>query len=98
VAGKIGKLDPTTGEITEYDLPSPAFEPYELCVDNEDAVWVAGFLSNTLARFDRATGTFVEYPIPTPRSEIRKMTPDPKGGVWFAQSHTDTIGHIMVKR
>ena len=98
VAGKIGKLDPTTGEITEYDLPSPAFEPYELCVDNEDAVWVSGFLSNTLARFDRATGTFVEYPIPTPRSEIRKMTPDPKGGIWFAQSHTDTIGHIMVKR
>jgi virginiamycin B lyase len=98
IASKLGKLDPATGKITEYDLPTPASEPYEVAVDSEDTIWVAGYLSNTLARFDRAKGTFVEYPIPTPRGEIRKMAADPKQGIWFAESHTDVIGHIVVKR
>jgi streptogramin lyase len=66
-------------------------------VDAEDTVWVAGFQSNTLAHLNPATGKFVEYPIPTPKSEIRKMWADPKQGVWFAGSHSDTIGHVMVK-
>ena len=98
LANKVGKLDPDTGKIEEYDLPSPSSEANEVRVDAEDTVWVAGYLSNSLSRFDRSKKMFVEYPIPTPWAEIRKMAADPERGVWFAQSHTDVIGHIHVKR
>ena len=98
LANKVGKLDPDTGKIEEYELPSPSSEAYEVRVDAEDTVWVAGYLSNSLSRFDRSKKMFVEYPIPTPRAEVRKMAADPERGVWFAQSHTDVIGHILVKR
>ena len=97
-SSKLAKLDPNSGRIIEFDLPTPHSEPYEVGVDSEDTVWVAGYLSNTLSRFDAAKRTFVEYPIPTPRGEIRKMAADPKQGIWFAESHTDTIGQIVVKR
>ena len=98
MASKLGRLDPVTGTITEYELPTPHSEPYTVEVDREDNVWVAGYLSNTLAVFDRAKGSFTEYPIPTPGAHIRKMAPDLKQGIWFAESNTDVIGHIVLER
>jgi len=90
-------LDPVTGEITEYELPTPHSEPYVVEVDREDNLWVAGYLSNTIALFDRNNGSFTEYPIPTPGAQIRKMATDPKRGVWFAESYTDVVGHIVLE-
>lgn len=97
LANKLGKLDPETGEIIQYELPTPSSEAYDVRVDAQNRVWVAGYLSNTLALFDRTTESFKEYPLPTPRGEIRKMAADPERGVWFAQSHTDVIGHIDIQ-
>jgi streptogramin lyase len=33
LANKLGKLNPDTGEIIEYELPTPASEAYDVRVD-----------------------------------------------------------------
>ena len=64
-AGRLGRLDPKTGEIKEWDSPSgPASHPYGIAV-LDGAVWYneSGVRPDMLVRFDIASETFQSWPI-----------------------------------
>ncbi|HEX3972904.1 MAG TPA: carboxypeptidase regulatory-like domain-containing protein [Stellaceae bacterium] len=64
----IGALDPKTGKVTEYHLPSskPNFPTgtLDLEPDGKGDYWLALMFQTGLAKFDTRTKTFQIYPIP----------------------------------
>ena len=66
----LGRLDPTTGEHTEYAYPvlKPGFPTGALAMEPDDDGnwWLALMFQGGLAKFDTKTMTFHTFPIPTP--------------------------------
>ncbi len=61
-ANKIGKLDPTTGKIEEYQVPNVGTAAIHSAVAGPDGnVWLAEQASNKLAKWDPKTQKFTEY-------------------------------------
>jgi virginiamycin B lyase len=64
----LGRLDPRTGEHTEfrYDLPKPEFPTGALALepDHDGNWWLAMMFQGGLMKFDTATRTFHHYPLP----------------------------------
>lgn len=62
-ANKLGRIDPETLEIVEFDTPAigprrPRFAPNGI-------LWIPGFDSGELVSFDPSTEKFTAYPLPT---------------------------------
>ncbi|MCC7547772.1 MAG: carboxypeptidase regulatory-like domain-containing protein [Burkholderiales bacterium] len=60
---KIGRIDPVTFQITEYD--SPVMGPRRHRFDRAGNLWIAGFSDGTIAKVDPKTWTPKIYKIPT---------------------------------
>ena len=87
--GSARRLDPTTGEFSDWDTPSwerTGMDPggYGNTIDGAGRFWLALEVVNAMARFDGETGEVVEFPIPVPESFPRRMDTDPNGDVWVA--------------
>jgi streptogramin lyase len=85
--GSARRLDPTTGEFSDWDTPSwerTGMDPggYGNTIDGAGRFWLALEVVNAMARFDGETGEVVEFPIPVPESFPRRMDTDPNGDVW----------------
>src|SRR5215475_6248712 len=56
-AGLIGKLDPKTGDVTEYKMPDPAVkDPHTLNFDQSGILWFTAQNANVMGRLDPKTG------------------------------------------
>ena len=67
--GKLGKLDPKTGKLKEYDvIPFTSLNvsaPYGIIADYDDNIWFGdGGLGGALVRFDQANEKFDYFPTP----------------------------------
>jgi virginiamycin B lyase len=90
----IGKLDPRTGIITEYQVPpTPAGSlpgTHRIQVDKNDIVWASENWAHYLVRFDPSTETFVKSPIagtePPNVPGFGNFSIGPDGLVWFARN------------
>ena len=94
-AGKIGRYNPETGNITEWDIPDgPDSRPYAVLADDKDRIWLgaSGLDPNKLVAFDTNTEQFIaSQEIEQARGSIRHMDYDVRTrSLWFG---TDT-GHI----
>jgi virginiamycin B lyase len=99
--GKIGRYDPSTGDIEEWDSPSgPRSHPYGMAVV-DGIVWYneSGVRPDMLVRFDPATETFQSWPIPSgPAGDgelyagiVRHMRATADGDLLIHQSSTNRI-------
>ena len=82
----LGKLDPRTGQITEYKLAdeaSAAESSHALVFDKAGNIWFANGTEGSPTKFDPETGKFFRYPRPQgiPFSGDF-ITLDTKGNVW----------------
>lgn len=94
-AGKIGRYNPDSGEVTEWDMPDGEdSRPYAVLADDNDRIWLSasGLEPNKLVAFDTKAEEFVaSREIPSASGSIRHMDFDERtGSLWFG---TDT-GHI----
>ena len=64
----LGKLDPKTGKVTEYEVPmlKPDYPPGMLDInfDKTGDIWLGLMLQAGVAKFDRKTEKFTMYPLP----------------------------------
>jgi streptogramin lyase len=64
----LGKLDPTTGEVTQYPIPvtKPGFPvgTLDLEADKDGNLWIGDMYQASLDKFDKATGKFQTWSIP----------------------------------
>ena len=69
-AALIGKLDPKTGEVTEYKMPDPAArDPHTPLFDKKGSLWFTLQGANMVGRLDPETGEIKLVTTPTPRSQ-----------------------------
>lgn len=82
---KLARLNPETGEIKEWDMPSKNALPAGARVDPvDDSVWVNEPMADALALF--RDGAWVrEYKVPTPGSVVSTNATDEEGYVWFTE-------------
>ena len=65
----MGKLDPKTGIVTEYQVPPtpPGVLPgtHRMQVDKNDIVWASENWAHNAVRFDPSSETFLKIPLPS---------------------------------
>ena len=64
-ASKLGRLDPRTGQIREFDLPANS-QPHGLAEDTKGNIWYTGIQKGVIGMLDPRTGKVDEYPIKEP--------------------------------
>ena len=93
----LGKLDPKTGQVSEYPLPvlKPGYPVGTLDLETDKAgnLWIAMMYQGGVARFDKATEKFQTWKIPnqwqTDATQQAFLTPtysDVDGKVWVKNS------------
>jgi len=95
--GKLGYLDPDTGQITEYQPQYKWGGYYEAWPDNRGSVWVTDDTYNALIRFDVQTKKFTYYPLPQVRWSVPKVEIDKDGSVWFGSRGIQSIVAVNFK-
>jgi len=97
--GYLGRLDPKTGKVTEWQSPSgPKSEPYGI-VFTKGALWYNESYAkpNTIVRFDPKTEKFQTWAIPGGGDIVRNMSVTPQGNPVMANSLVNKVGLIAVK-
>ena len=98
----IGRLNPKTGEVTEFPIPvlKKGFPlgTLDLQLDKEQNVWVSLMYQGGIAKFDRKTEKFQVYPVPkewqgdhTQQSMVSPANSHVDGKVWTNNQDTHAI-------
>ena len=93
-ANKIGRVDPKTMQVQEYDTPLRG--PRRPRFDADGILWIPAFDEGALMRFDPATASFETYRIPGVAAGEYE-TPyalnvwRPTGEVWLAANNSDRV-------
>jgi streptogramin lyase len=104
----IGKMDPATGKITEFTVPTlkPAAPKGILGMrfDEDDNLWLALQFQGGVAKFDTKTEKFQVWKLPPhldgDHVQINQISPDRHkvdGKVWFQDAGTYTVLRLDVK-
>jgi len=90
----LGRIDPVSGAMSEYDLP-PGAKPHSVEIGPDGSVWYTGNKNATIGRFDPATGEITEYPMPDPGArDPHTHVFDAGGMLWFSLQHSNMIGRL----
>jgi virginiamycin B lyase len=97
-AGKLGKLDPRTGRITELVLERGS-APRRMATAPDGSIWVTLYGKGTLLRVDPVAEKVVkEYPLPAgPAGGPYAVTVDGAGMVWANEFSADTVVRLDPK-
>jgi hypothetical protein len=96
--GAVGEINPTTGVITQYEVPlSGGSSALGIALGPDGNLWFTGAATGTMATINPTTHAFTYYSTPYPSSEFGYMAAGPDGNVWFTDSTTDSIGVVPVK-
>jgi virginiamycin B lyase len=96
--GKIGRLDPATGAIKQWDSPSgPTSHPYALAVIN-DVIWYneSGMRPDALVRFNPESESFQSWAIPSGVGIVRNVWKTEAGNLLIHQSSSNQIGLVKI--
>jgi len=93
-ANRIGRIDPKTMAVTEYETPMSG--PRRPRFDADGIFWIPSFDEGGLMRFDPATGKFDAYTVPGV-APGEYETPyalnvyRPTGDIWMAANNSDRV-------
>lgn len=91
----VGRLDPATGEMTEWKL-DPQATPHSIIDDAQGNIWYTGNGNGTLGMLDPNTGEITVYPMPDPAARD-PHTPliTRSGDLWFTLQNSNMIGRLV---
>ena len=94
-ASLIGRLNPQSGEMKEYEL-APEVRPHSIAADRAGNVWYMGNGNGTVGKLNPATGGITVYKMPDPAARD-PHTPifDPKGRLWFTLQGSNMVGRLI---
>ena len=64
MANVLGRLDPSTGAIKEYQLKTPASGPHGLVDDGAGNIWFTANFAGYIGEVDPKSGEVKEYQLP----------------------------------
>ena len=90
-AGVIGRVDPDTGDVVEFPIPTADAKPVGIAVD-EEWVWFAELSGEKIGRLDPTTGAITEFTV----GEGLMCCGVATGfdAVWFTASSANLIGKL----
>lgn len=90
----LGRIDPETGEMTEFALP-PGAKPHSVEIGPHGGVWYTGNKNATIGRLDPGTGEITEFAMPDPAArDPHTHVFDARGMLWFSLQHSNMIGRL----
>jgi len=96
--GYIGKLDPTTGNVTEYPMPDPrATDPHTPVFDQQGILWFTTQESNFVGRLDPKTGKIRLRLVPTAHAVPYGIAVTHSGVPYFCEFGTNKLASIDPK-
>ena len=90
-ASLVGRLDPKTGTMKEYPLPSTA-RPHSIIPDADGNIWYTGNSNATLGKLDPKTGKITEYK--TTASDPHSAVFHRNGMLYFTAQNARIIGRF----
>lgn len=90
-ASLVGRLDPNTGDMREYALPSSA-RPHSIVPDDDGFIWYTGNSNGTIGRLDPSDGSIQEYP--TQARDPHTAVFHPNGKLYFTSQHSNMLGRL----
>jgi virginiamycin B lyase len=90
-ASLVGRLDPNTGAMQEYQLPSSA-RPHSIVPDADGFIWYTGNSNGTIGRLNPADGSIKEYP--TRARDPHTAVFHPNGNLYFTSQHSNMLGRL----
>jgi virginiamycin B lyase len=63
-ANKLGRLNPTTGALTEYAVPTAASAPEQITASPDGNVWFTERYGRNIGRVNEAGGAIAEFAVP----------------------------------
>jgi virginiamycin B lyase len=89
--GTIARLDPKTGETTEFKPPDTP-NMNGIIVDGQDNVWFSDFMGHKLGKLDPKTKAFTMYQPPTTNARPYGLVLEKKTGyIWYADFSANSI-------
>ena len=89
---KVGRIDRATGQMSEFDPPTPQAGPRRIQKDSQGKLWLTEFYADQIARLDPATMFFSEYDTGEPGGFPYFLLVDRNDQVWFNLLNGNTIG------
>jgi virginiamycin B lyase len=94
MADKLGRLDPATGAIKEYQLPKRS-GPHGLVEDRAGNIWYTANFGAAIGKLDPKTGGTVKYPMPDAKARDPHTPLFGKDGIlWFTLQNANMIGRL----
>jgi len=97
---EIGKLNITTGAVTQYAIPTANSDPFGIVAGPDGNLWFTEILGNKIGKIT-TSGSITEYTVPTVNSEPAGITSIAAGttlglfaGLYFAEETGNKIGYI----
>lgn len=94
---QIGRLDPATGHIDEYQTPIPGSIPRRMGADADGNIWVALHGAGKLVKIDYETQKMTVFSPPTADNGAYIAIADGKGMVWMSEQTADKIAEFDPK-
>jgi virginiamycin B lyase len=88
-AGVLGRLDPRTGVIRLWPVPS---SPSTLTVTPTGQVWFGA--SGAIGTLDPLTDQTTVYALPNPQTQVFSMAVDTRGRLWFTEVLPGKLGML----
>jgi virginiamycin B lyase len=95
--GNIGEMDPKTGDVKLYPVPSPNAGPRRINMNEKDELWFGENFAFKIGMFDTNTKQFKEWDDPTPWNAVYDAVSDKTGYVWAAGWTTGLVSRLNPK-
>jgi virginiamycin B lyase len=95
MANVLGRVDPKTGEVTEFPLKTPHSGPHGLVEDKDGNIWYTGNTGALIGKLDPKTGAVTEYKMPDPEAkDPHTLLFDRSGILWFTVQNANKVGRL----
>ncbi len=96
MANKLGRLDPKTGEIREYPLPTDKNSgPHGLVADKGGNIWFTANFAGYIGKLNPRTGKVTEYKMPLEKADDPHTAVfDAQGILWFTVQGGNMVGRL----
>lgn len=95
-ANRIGKINPNTGSIEEFWIPSGNAFPSDITVGPDGNLWFTEVVGTCIGKIDPSNGTITEFPLPWRATQYgaARITAGSDGNLWYTEPDENTIGRI----
>jgi virginiamycin B lyase len=93
---KVGRVDVTSGIITEHAMLDQAANAFAIVVGSDGKLWysIDNGSAPTIERMNATTFATTDYAFSNGNNNIWQLTAGPDGGLWWSNCSAGTVGHL----